>query len=139
MNEVNLLAQELLKLDGLKSGEASKALLEQIRSIQTKAEQRERFWFRMASGFWITLALLFLIVTVLSAVEAYEPQVTLGGVGQALRPGFVVALFGGLFSSVHFVLTRRQAGQDTMQMTLAALTQEIRELRRQQERYPESD
>jgi hypothetical protein len=32
---------------------------------------------------------------------------------------------GGLFSSVWLLLTRRQAGQAAMQLTLAALMQEI--------------
>ena len=135
MSDVKLLAEELLKLDGLKSGEASKVLLEQIRLNQTKSEQRERFWFRMSCGFWIALGLLFLLDTLFNAVQAYF----LWFDTHAFLPAFAVAMLGAIFSYVRLVLTRRQAGQATMQMTLAVLTNEIRDLKRQQEKRPANE
>jgi hypothetical protein len=149
MNETPPLAEALLKQDRLTPGTAPDTLIEQMRRQQTLADQRERFWFRMACGFWITAGVCFLTMAILLGVcvqasaaagpaqeraEVRHEEVGSGPqwyVDPIMTPFFAaltifpIAFVGGIFSSVWLLLMRRQAGQAAMQLTLAALMQEI--------------
>ena len=161
MKDKQSLSDELLKQDGLARNEATEPLVEMMRRIQAKAEQRERFWFRMACGFWLVAAICFLLVAFLGGVEAHssvrldapadvvknpapvipaEPQFDFHPVRTTFFGALLtlpVAVLGGIFSAVWLMFTRRQAGQAAMQATLVALTKEIRELKAQRGEEPE--
>ncbi|HEX3316313.1 MAG TPA: hypothetical protein VHR72_15550 [Gemmataceae bacterium] len=68
------LSRKLLQQDGLPAGGAPDAMLELLRSQQAKADARERFWFRMASGFWIVAGICFVVAvaSLLSSVGMYS-------------------------------------------------------------------
>jgi hypothetical protein len=137
MKNAHLLAELLLKQDGLNPGEASNVVLGQIRYLQNRAERRERFWLRLACFFWITVGMCLLAHTLIHAGEAYFSRLDVSNVDHSLLPLETVALLGGIFSSIRLMLVQRQASQETMQVTMAVLTQEIRELKRQQDKNPE--
>jgi hypothetical protein len=165
MKDKQSLSDELLKQDGLARNEATEPLVEMMRRIQAKAEQRERFWFRMACGFWLVAGICFLLVAFLGGVEAHssarsavggdapadavknaapvipaEPQIDFHPVRTTFFGALLtlpVAVLGGIFSAVWLMFTRRQAGQAAMQATLVALTKEIRELKAQRGEEPE--
>jgi hypothetical protein len=137
MKESNLLAELLLKEEGLKPGHASDLLLEQMRYLQNRAERRERFWLRIACGLWIIFGLCLLSHTLNHALETPDSWRDIQHLDQALLPLDTTILLAAIFSSVRLFFVQRQAGHSAMQLTLAALTQEIRELKRQQEAIPE--
>ena len=158
MNDTPLLSEQLLRQDALTPGTASALVLEQIRRQQTADEARERFWFRMACGFWIVAGVCVTITAVLAGMESQSSATAFSGPKDAvpaakvghvetmhseihfhpIRTPFTaagvltpIAVLGGLFSSVCLILTRRRASRNSLQMTLAALSSEIRELARQ--------
>jgi hypothetical protein len=168
MSDSASLPELLLKQEALAPGTASTLVLEQIRRQQEKDEARERFWFRMACGFWITAGICVVIAAILSGAEMHvsassvavaQPPAAVGPapVGNAgeiahprhetksgmsfhpIRSTFMaaitllpIAIFGGLFCSAWLMLTRRGASRANLQLTLAALSSEIRELARKQ-------
>jgi hypothetical protein len=159
MSETPPLSEQLLRQDALAPGTASTLVLEQIRRQQAADEARERFWFRLASGFWIVAGLCVTIMAMLGGTEMRSSATAVsGGVNAAvpaanvghfetthsdihfhpIRSPFMaammlapIAILGGLFSSACLILTRRRASRNSLQMTLAALSSEIRELARQ--------
>jgi ABC-type Fe3+ transport system permease subunit len=157
MSDTSPLSEQLLRQDALAPGTASALVLEQVRRQQAIDEARERFWFRMASGFWIVAGVC---VTILAVLAGFESQTSVTVVSGAkgpeeanvarvetthtdaqfhpIRTPFMaalmlapIAILGGLFSSACLVLTRRRASRNSLQMTLAALSSEIRELARE--------
>jgi FtsH-binding integral membrane protein len=132
MSEANSLSNELLKQEGLVAGKASAALLIEIQKNQARSEKRERFWFRVACAFWITVGICFLILVISFSVYPTAPKLPVATAALLLLP---VALAGGLFSSVWLMRTRRQASQATMQATIASLTEEVHELMRRLENH----
>ena len=68
------LSRKLLQQDAPPAGGAPDAMLELLRSLQAKADARERFWFRMASGFWIVAAICFVVAVAasLTSVGTYS-------------------------------------------------------------------
>jgi hypothetical protein len=157
MSDTPPLSEQLLRQDALAPGTASALVLEQIRRQQAADEARERFWFRMASGFWILAGVCVTIIAVLGGVESHNsvsvvtvprdaaPEANVARTEtmraevrfHPLHSPFATALMlapiavlGGLFSSACLVLTRRRASRNSLQMTLAALSSEIRELAR---------
>jgi hypothetical protein len=157
MSDTPPLSEQLLRQDALTPGTASTLVLEQIRRQQAADEARERFWFRMASGFWIVAGVCVTILAMLGGMESRSSATAVSGpkdaepakVGHietthseihfhAIRTPFTaagaltpIAVLGGLFSSACLILTRRRASRNSLQMTLAALSSEIRDLARQ--------
>jgi hypothetical protein len=158
MSEAPPLSEQLLRQDALVPGAASSLVLEQIRRQQASDEARERFWFRMACGFWIVAGICATITAMLAGMESRSSATAVSGSKDAepaakvghveithseihfhpIRTPFTaagvltpIAVLGGLFSSACLILTRRRASRNSLQMTLAALSSEIRELVRQ--------
>ncbi|MGA2035152.1 MAG: hypothetical protein ABSG68_23130 [Thermoguttaceae bacterium] len=132
MSEANSLSNELLKQEGLVAGKASAALLMEIQKNQARSEKRERFWFRVACPFWITVGICLLILVIGFSLYPNAPKLPVATVALFLLP---VALAGGLFSSLWLMLTRRQVSQATMQATIASLNEEVHELMRRLENH----
>jgi hypothetical protein len=178
MSDSPSLSELLLKQEALFPGTASTLVLEQIRRQQAKDDARERFWFRMACGFWIAAGVCVSVLAILVGGEVrmsaisrpaappaaiarpappqaagveekdvpvrqavkpaefhivesgltFDPIRTTGMAALTLAP---IAILGGLFSSAWLMLTRRRASRANLQLTLAALSSEIRELARQ--------
>jgi hypothetical protein len=145
-----------LPQDGLSQAQVPDSLLAEVRRIQSAAERRERFWFRMACASWVTAAASFIAtmgILSIGRVESMSVQSLAASGPSQLAPAssrdlhtsgwdvnplvtavtvllgvLLVAAISGLVSSIRLRATRRESTAVTMQATLASLVNQVRDL-----------